>query len=375
MNHTEFMNHTEDNGTGKQGIESAIIRIIESEVPDFRIYEYTLKDGSYFFYGNPINDPMDVIRRLWVPFSSMGYDIRMVYELGEYVLVISPVVEKKDRVWINVVLATITFFTTMFVGSMMFGIDPFSNSTAILKGLPFTLAIMFVLGSHEMGHYIVARIHGMKTSLPYFIPFPGLVGTMGAVIKHKGPIPNRKALFDVGVAGPIVGLFASIIVTVIGLSLTPMNTVIPDGSMFLKLSLPVLFVIIGNLTGEIGTETVMHPVAFAGWVGMLVTALNLIPAGQLDGGHMLRAMIGPRSAYVSAIVPFVLLSLSLFIYFVMQQNGGMWLFWGLIITLFAAVGHPEPLEDSDYLGSSRMLLGLLVFGAGLLCVTLVPIQV
>jgi len=375
MNHTEFMNHTEDNGTGKQGIESAIIRIIESEVPDFRIYEYTLKDGSYFFYGNPINDPMDVIRRLWVPFSSMGCDIRMVYELGEYVLVISPVVEKKDRVWINVVLATITFFTTMFVGSMMFGIDPFSNSTAILKGLPFTLAIMFVLGSHEMGHYIVARIHGMKTSLPYFIPFPGLVGTMGAVIKHKGPIPNRKALFDVGVAGPIVGLFASIIVTVIGLSLTPMNTVIPDGSMFLKLSLPVLFVIIGNLTGEIGTETVMHPVAFAGWVGMLVTALNLIPAGQLDGGHMLRAMIGPRSAYVSAIVPFVLLSLSLFIYFVMQQNGGMWLFWGLIITLFAAVGHPEPLEDSDYLGSSRMLLGLLVFGAGLLCVTLVPIQV
>ena len=377
------MNHTEDNGTDRSETESAItesaiFKIIESEVPDFRIYEYALEDGSYFFYGNPINpinDPMDVIRRLWVPISSMGYDIRMVYELGEYVLVISPVTPKKERIWINVVLASLTVITTMFVGSMMFGIDPFSNPTAILKGLPFTLAIMFVLGSHEMGHYIVARMHGMKTSLPYFIPFPSLFGTMGAVIKHKGPIPNRKALFDVGVAGPIVGLIASIIVTVIGLSLTPMNTVIPDGSMFLKLSLPILFVIIGNLVGGIGTETVMHPVAFAGWVGMLVTALNLIPAGQLDGGHMLRAMIGPRSAYVSAVVPFVLLSLSLFIYFVMQQNGGMWLFWGLIITLFAAAGHPEPLEDSDYLGSSRILLGLLVFGAGLLCVTLVPIQV
>ena len=369
------MNHTEDNGTDTQDIESAIFQIIETKVPDFNIYEYALEDGSYFFYGNPPNDPKDVIRRLWVPISSMGYEIRMVYELGEYVLVISPVTPKKDRVWINVVLAFLTVITTMFVGSIMFGIDPFSNPTAILKGLPFTLAIMFVLGSHEMGHYIVARIHGMKTTLPYFIPFPSLVGTMGAVIKHKGPIPNRKALFDVGVAGPIVGLFASIIVTVVGLSLTPLNTVIPDGSMFLKLSLPILFVIIGNLTGEIGTETVMHPVAFAGWVGMLVTALNLIPAGQLDGGHMLRAMLGPRSAYVSAVVPFILLSLSLFIYFVMQQNGGMWLFWGLFITLFAAAGHPEPMEDSDYLGNSRILVGVLVFVAGLLCVTLVPIQV
>ena len=375
MNHTEFMNHTEDNGTGRQGIESAIFQIIESEVPDFRIYEYALEDGSYFLYGNPMNDPKDMIRRLWVPISSMGYDIRIVYELGEYVLVISPVIEKKERIWINLVLASLTVITTMFVGSIMFGIDPFSNPTAILKGLPFTLAIMFVLGSHEMGHYLVARKHGMKTSWPYFIPFPSIVGTMGAVIKHKGPIPNRKALFDVGVAGPIVGLFASIIVTVIGLSLTPLNTVIPDGSMLIKLSSPVLFDIIGYLVGGIGTETVMHPVAFAGWVGMLVTALNLIPAGQLDGGHMLRAMLGPRSAYISTVVPFVLFSISLFIYFVMQQNGGMWLFWGLVITLFAAAGHPEPLEDSDYLGSNRILVGVLVFIAGLLCVTLVPIQV
>ncbi len=380
MNHTEFMNHTEDNGTDRSETESAItesaiFKIIESEVPDFRIYEYAIEDGSYFFYGNPIDDPKDMFRRLWVPISSMGYDIRIAYELGEYVLVISPVTRKKDRIWINVLLAFLTVITTMFVGSMMFGVDPFSNPAAILKGLPFTLAIMFVLGSHEMGHYIVARKHGMKTSWPYFIPFPTIVGTMGAVIKHKGPIPNRKALFDVGVAGPIVGLIASIIVTVIGLSLTPLNTVIPDGSMLLKLSSPVLFDIIGYLVGGIEAETVMHPVAFAGWVGMLVTALNLIPAGQLDGGHMLRAMLGPRSAYVSAVVPFVLLSLSLFIYFVMQQNGGMWLFWGLVITLFATAGHPEPLEDLDYLGSSRILVGLLVFGAGLLCVTLVPIQV
>ncbi len=373
------MNHTEDNGTDRSETESAItesaiFKIIESEVPDFRIYEYALEDGSYFFYGNPIDDPKDVIRRLWVPISSMGYDIRMVYELGEYVLVISPVTRKKDRIWINVVLAAITVFTTMFFGSVFFGVDPFSNPTATLKGLPFTLAIMFVLGSHEMGHYLVARMHGMKTSLPYFIPFIG-IGTMGAIIKHRGPIPSRTALFDVGIAGPIVGLIASIIVIAIGLSLPPLDIVPQDDFIFFKLSLPVLFTFIASFVGGVADDMIIHPVAFAGWVGMLVTALNLIPAGQLDGGHMLRAMLGPKSAYVSAVVPFVLLSLSLFIYFVMQQNGGMWLFWGLFITLFAAAGHPEPLEDSDDLDSSRIMLGVLVFGAGLLCVTLVPIQV
>jgi len=125
MNHTESMNHTKDNGTDRSETESAIFKIIESDVPDFRIYEYALEDGSYFFYGNPIDDPKDVIRRLWVPISNMGYEIRMVYELGEYVLVISPVTRKKDRIWINVVLAFLTVITTMFVGSMMFGIDPF----------------------------------------------------------------------------------------------------------------------------------------------------------------------------------------------------------------------------------------------------------
>jgi membrane-associated protease RseP (regulator of RpoE activity) len=374
MNHTEFTNHTEDNETARQELESAIFQIIESEVPDFRIYEYAIENGSYFFYGNPVNDPKDVIRRLWVPISSMGYDIRMVYELGEYILVISPITLKKERIWINVVLAAVTVFTTMFFGSMLFGVDPFSHQEQIIKGLPFTLAIMFVLGSHEMGHYVVARLHGMKTSLPYFIPFIG-IGTMGAIIKHRGPIPSRTALFDVGIAGPIVGLVASVIVIAIGLSLPPLDIVLQDDFIFYKLSLPVLFTLIASLVGGVADDMVIHPVAFAGWVGMLVTALNLIPAGQLDGGHMLRAMLGPKSAYVSAVVPFVLLSLSLFIYFVLQQNGGMWLFWGLFIILFAVAGHPEPLEDSDHLSTGRIMLGLLVFAAGLLCVTLVPIQV
>ncbi len=172
--------------------DDAIIDIIRSEVPDFKIYEYVYEDGVHFLYGHLKNEPNDILKRLWVPLNNMGYDVQMSYELGENVLIVSPIVEQKERIWINVVLASITFFTTMFVGSSMFGAEPFSNPFEIIKGLPFTLAIMFVLGSHEMGHYFMAKIHGMKTSLPYFIPFPSIVGTMGAVIKIKVQSPVGK---------------------------------------------------------------------------------------------------------------------------------------------------------------------------------------
>jgi membrane-associated protease RseP (regulator of RpoE activity) len=366
------MNDPEQNNP--PDFNDAIIEIIRSEVPDYKIYEHAYEDGVYFLYGNLTNETKDILKRLWVPLSNMGYDVQMSYELGEHVLIVSPIVEQKERIWINVLLASITFFTTMFVGSFMFGADPFSKPIEIFKGLPFTLAIMFVLGSHEMGHYFVAKIHGMKTSLPYFIPFPSIVGTMGAVIKNKGPIPSRKALFDVGVAGPVVGLIASIAVTAIGLSLPPVILALPENGLLLNLSLPPLFLFIDTLLGGIGENIIIHPVAFAGWVGMLVTALNLIPAGQLDGGHMLRSMLGPRADFVSGIMPFILLSVGFFVYYVMHENGAMWIFWGLFIMLFATGGHPEPLDDADEIGSLRKSLGILVFAAGLLCVTLSPIQ-
>jgi len=351
-----------------------MVEFITSKVPEFRIYEYTSKNGSFSFYGIPDIDPKEIIKRLWIPLSRMGYSIQAGYELGEFVLIISPTVHKRERIWLNVVLASATVVTTMIAGSFLFGANPFSNPIEILKGLPYTLAIMFVLGSHEMGHYVVAKLHGMKTSLPYFIPFPHIFGTMGAVIKHRGPIPSRISLFDVGIAGPIVGLIASIIVTAIGLSLPPVH--IPtENFIAFQLSLPLLFKFIASIMGGIEPDMIMHPVAFAGWVGMLVTTLNLIPAGQLDGGHMMRAMLGPKSVYVSAVMPFILLSLSMFIFFVLHQNGSMWLFWGLLITFFTSSGHPEPLEDSDSIGRRRIILGILTFGAGLLCVTLTPIHI
>jgi membrane-associated protease RseP (regulator of RpoE activity) len=340
--------------------------------PVFSIYDIQHADGNIFFFGVPKEEIRVIFDKLFPVFSEKGYQFTIKYELGEHILIASPFSPQKERHWINVVLAMATIFTTMVVGSLLFGADPVTSPADVLKGLPFTIAITTVLGAHEAGHYIVARKHGMRTSLPYFIPFPNMIGTMGAVIKHKGPIPNRKALFDVGISGPLIGLIVSVIVTIIGL-LQPPITQAPQG-MSIDLGIPLLFELITRIVPN-GAVMMMHPIAFAGWVGMLVTALNLIPAGQLDGGHVLRAMIGDRAKEVSRVMPFILVSLGFYVTYYMEKDGFIWVLWGLFLSFFAAAGHPKPLNDDIPLGKGRMALGIITFILGLLCFTLVPFQV
>jgi len=259
----------------------------------------------------------------------------------------------------------------MVVGSFLFGANPVSVPSDVLKGIPFTIAIMTVLGAHEAGHYLVAKRHGMHTSLPYFIPFPNIIGTMGALIKHRGPIPSRKALFDVGISGPLIGLFVSIVVTFIGLLMPPVPQT-TDGYQ-IQLGIPPLFELITRILPGDGAS-VMHPIAFAGWVGMFITALNLIPAGQLDGGHVLRAMLGEKARYVSTVMPFILISLGFYVTYFQNRDGFLWVLWGLFLSFFAAAGHPKPLNDEIPLGKWRMALGVFAFIMGLLSLTPVPFQ-
>lgn len=337
----------------------------------FQIYDVASDDGTLFFYGIPNEDQKVIYQKLWTPFAEMGYQFAIKYELGEHILIASPFVEKPERVWINALLAIATIFTTMFAGATMFGVDLASDPSQFTQGLPFTIAIMTVLGSHEMGHYIAARIHGMRTSLPYFIPFPTFIGTMGAIIKHRGPIPSRKALFDVGVSGPLIGLAASIFVTIIGLNLPTVAP--PQDMIMMELQNPPLFELLVNLVGSVGEF--IHPVAFAGWVGMLVTLLNLLPSGQLDGGHVLRAMMGEKAKYVSSVMPYVLLMIGIYVTFAMKQNGFIWVFWALFLSFFAAAGHPTPLDDEMELDNNRMAIGVITFVLGILCFTLVPFTI
>jgi membrane-associated protease RseP (regulator of RpoE activity) len=354
--------------------ESEIEKELAEKIrPVFSIYDIQHADGNIFFFGVPKEEIKVIFNKLFPFFSEKGYQFTIKYDLGEHILIASPFSPQKERRWINVVLAIATVFTTMVVGSILFGADPVTSPADVLKGLPFTIAIMTVLGAHEAGHYIVAKKHGMRTSLPYFIPFPNMIGTMGAVIKHKGPIPNRKALFDVGVSGPLIGLIVSVIVTMIGL-LQPPITHTPE-SLSIELGIPILFELITRIIPVTSLIIMQYPIAFAGWVGMLVTALNLIPAGQLDGGHVLRAMVGERAKEVSRAMPFILVSLGFYVTYYLEKDGFIWVLWGLFLSFFAAAGHPKPLDDDIPIGKGRMALGVITFILGLLCFTLVPFQV
>ena len=284
---------------------------------------------------------------------SKDYDVEFKREYGELVLELK---KTKNNIWVNILLLIATFCSTTLMGSMLAG--------NIIDGFLFSLAIMFVLGSHEMGHYFAARKWTMRTSLPYFIPFPTIIGTLGAIIKHRGPIPNRKALFDVGVSGPLVGIVASIIVTLIGLNL-PFE--VKKGEIMIALGVPPLFELLAKLVNY--DKQFIHPVAFAGWVGLFVTFLNLIPVGQLDGGHVLRAMIGKRAEIVSRFMPIVLVMVGLVI------GGTILIFWGFITFFFSLLPQPEPLDDITPIDWKRKIIGLLTFCLALMCFTPVPFTI
>jgi membrane-associated protease RseP (regulator of RpoE activity) len=212
----------------------------------------------------------------------------------------------------------------------------------------------------------------MKASLPFFIPLPFIspVGTLGALIQLKGAIPDRKSLFDVGVAGPLVGLTAAVIVTIVGLLLPPIT---PGTALMptVALGVPILFALIEKVVPVASTS--LHPIAFAGWVGMLITSLNLLPVGQLDGGHIARALSGEKTTYISAAVPLILMTGGIY-YSLNGLNGEMLLFWGLFTLLFAAGGHPQPINDMKKLDTKRVVLGIIAFGLCIACFTPIPFQ-
>ncbi|MFZ5516111.1 MAG: site-2 protease family protein [Candidatus Zhuqueibacterota bacterium] len=245
--------------------------------------------------------------------------------------------------WLHILLLVLTF-----------------GSTYLLQGIWYSLSIVSILFAHEMGHYLMCRRYGISATLPYFIPFPfpklNPFGTLGAVIKMKGRIPNRRALFDVGIAGPLAGLAVTIPVLIIGLSKSsfiPLSTV-PQGAMGLGDSL--LFSQIARLilgaTPE-GYDMMLHPMAFAGWAGLFVTALNLMPIGQLDGGHILYALFGHKS---ETIYKFVMIGFIITCAFWYQG-------WLLLILLLLWFGYRHPAPENDFvpIDTKRKILGYATF--------------
>ncbi|WP_435333980.1 site-2 protease family protein [Haloarchaeobius sp. TZWWS8] len=355
---------------------------------EFYVEEVRTDGDTLYYYGMPLRPPEVVMQNVWQTFHDAGYEPQLTTKTGRYVIVAEPKSHGVDGIpWKNVLLFLATVISTLFVGAQWFYVDPVQEPVqAVLTAWPFSAAILFVLGTHELGHYALSRYHDVDASLPYFIPFPTLLGTMGAVIRMRGRMPNRKALFDIGAAGPLAGLVATVVVTIVGLFLPPVSP--PPGfdpgpnAVTIELAFPPLIQFLSMVTGQpleyAGELQNVHPVVIGGWAGCFVTLLNLIPVGQLDGGHIMRAMFGERHDTVATLVPVGLFSLAGYLHYFEHRsldNVFIWIFWGGLAAFVAAAGSAQPVRDDESLDTKRMALGVLTFALGLLCFMPVPVAI
>ncbi|OGQ83041.1 MAG: hypothetical protein A3F90_19900 [Deltaproteobacteria bacterium RIFCSPLOWO2_12_FULL_60_19] len=267
---------------------------------------------------------------------------------------------------LHIILFLITLLTTTAAGALQTGADPLEDPWALLSGLPFSLTLMSILLVHEMGHYLVSRHHGVKATLPYFIPAPSFIGTFGAFIRMQSPPPDRRSLFDVAAAGPLAGLVLAVPAVIVGLHLSTVTpAVTQSGGIALGSSLLLSFLsqmTLGLLPDE--ANIALHPIGFAGWIGLLVTALNLLPVGQLDGGHVIYALFGRRSIWIARLALATILMLG-----VLRWWDG-WLIWGVLL-LFLGVRHPPPLDPYTPLDFKRKVLGWITLA--MLAATFTPV--
>jgi len=382
----------------------------------FHVAAVDQHDGTVRYFGEPLVRPDAVVETLRPQFSQSGYSLSLERQptprssvhpgagppaqsagdgfgaprTQQYALVAEP----KDGggiPWLNVLLLLATIASTLFVGASSWYYIPVTDEPLrLFEAWPFAVAMLGVLGIHELGHYAAARYHGVDVTLPYFIPFPSLLGTMGAVINIRGRIPSRRALFDIGVAGPLAGLVATVVVTVVGFTLDPIavpERVRSGGAEYaIDFHDPLLmqaieaFVTTLGIGTSVGPTEAVHPVVFAGWAGMFFTFLNLLPVGQLDGGHIVRAIVGQRQETVAAAVPGGLFALAGFIYLTQDAPPigfgvwTLWVFWGLLAAGMAYAGPARPTVDEP-LDRRRAALGVATFGLGLACFTPIPFEI
>lgn len=254
---------------------------------------------------------------------------------------------------INLILFFATVFTTLLAGSLMEGGNLFRHPSDIFKGAPFSFTLLLILGTHEFGHYYFALKHRVNATLPYFIPVPPpfILGTLGAFIRIKSPIQNRRALLEIGAAGPIAGFIIAVLALIIGLLKSKVVILTDHIGIYLGDSLLMKFLTSMTFPGLAENQDILlHPIAFAGWIGLLVTMLNLLPLGQLDGGHIAYAILGEKQNKLAKWIFLGLIPLAFF-----SLN---WLIWGaLILILMRTVRHPPILDINTPLSSRDKAIG------------------
>jgi membrane-associated protease RseP (regulator of RpoE activity) len=286
---------------------------------------------------------------------------------------------QQSRLWVHGLLFGATVLTTLYVGAGMSAARPPDSLWWPLfnlwVGWPFAVSLLSILLAHEMGHYFASRHHRVPASLPFFVPLPipeflgNVLGTMGAVIVMKGRITNRRSMLDIGAAGPLIGLIVAIPVLLIGLSLSYVEPLPMDQAYSMEgnslLYLLLKFAIFRRWLPSNGLDVFISPVAFAGWAGLLVTSFNLIPTGQLDGGHVLYSLLGEKARWLTWPIILVLILLGLTVW-----TG--WFLWAGLVFLFGQ-RHPGPLDTITKLDGKRKLVAVAVLAAFVLTFTPIPL--
>ena len=292
-------------------------------------------------------------------------------------------VTERSNLLLHVGLFLATLLTTLLAGTLLLGgvspVELWLRPRRILVGLPFAASLLTILGVHEFGHYTFGRLHGMPISLPYFIPVPPvppfLLGTLGALIRLRGAVRDRRALFDMAVAGPLAGLIVAVPIYALGLRLSSVVRM-PSGPagdvgyvQFGDAILPKLIerMVLGTLPAD--HDILLHPVGVAAWFGFFVTALNLIPAGQLDGGHIIYALFGRRHALISKLTVGALVAIGVLF------GSVNWLVWAVLIVALMGFQHGPTMDDITSLSPGRRALGLFALILLFLLTPPVPLSV
>ncbi|MFN8530709.1 MAG: site-2 protease family protein [Anaerolineae bacterium] len=341
------------------------------------------------FEGRLVIDSETAYEQLDQAFTEMNQVPLFREDEGKHIIyVVAGRVKPRPRPYgLNIILFVLTILSVMWLGaeiaiSQIADTDPalgrqltenFTQNplSELLRGWPYAVCIILILGAHELGHYFAARRHKLAVTLPYFIPMPPFLlptpfGTFGAFIQLREPMRNRKVLLDVGAAGPYMGLVFAIPILFIGLATSPIKDLLPGmvysmegNSLLYALAKTIIF---GHFLPNGVQDVFLNQVAWAGWTGLLITALNLIPIGQLDGGHMLYSLIGRRARTLY----YPLMGLALLLVFTSET----WIFWFILLLLFGRM-YAVPLDDITPLDNRRKflsVLGLIVF-----VVTFIPV--
>jgi hypothetical protein len=375
----------EDESSERPPIGAEMLASFQHRVmPVLAVAGHQTRDGGVLFEGKLRTDPQNALSQLTHVFAPDKFTpilqegersghVKVVLLPAISELVAPSAVVERPKWGPHFLLFALTLMTTTWAGALHAGVDLIKEPARLAVGLPYSLGLMLILGAHELGHYFAAKRHGIRVTPPYFIPVPFALGTFGAFIKLKSLAPDRRASFDVAVAGPLAGLVFAIPALLIGLQQSQivignppatdmLHTGVQVGSSFLLAILAKIALGADTIQGH---ELMLHPLAFAGWLGLFVTALNLLPIGQLDGGHMAHALFGAKRGHAISVGALItLFALALFVW------PGL-MMWAFIVWFIAGTRDAPPLNDVTPLDPRRRALGLFAFL--LLAAIMVPV--